>query len=57
MNTKEVSTNKYYSKGQHRGNSGNEGQLHITNENIKEFDMYLLQDDNIVEAIKQASSR
>lgn len=40
MSSKDVLNNKYYSKGQHRGNKGNEGQLHITNENIFEFKKY-----------------
>ena len=34
MNSKEVQRNPLYSKGQHRGNSGNEGQLHIKHDNI-----------------------
>lgn len=57
MNTKEVSTHKYYSKGQHKGNLGNEGQLHMTHENIKDFEPYLLKDDDIVTAIRLAHSR
>lgn len=35
----EVKNNKYYSKGQHRGNSG-EGQLWIKETNINEFAVY-----------------
>jgi len=35
----EVETNPYYSKGQHRGNTG-EGQLHIRNDNILDFNKY-----------------
>ena len=57
MNSNEVSTHPYYSKGQHRGNHGNEGQLHLTNENLHEFDKYELNDDNIVAAIRLAHSR
>src|SRR3989338_11156817 len=37
--SKEVAKNKYYSKGQHRGNTG-EGQLHVKQDNIKEFIKY-----------------
>ena len=40
LSAKEVQKNKYYSKGQHRGNRG-EGQLHLTHDNIKEFKAYL----------------
>ncbi len=39
LNYKEVERNKYYSTGQHRGNVG-EGQLHVTKDNIREFDKY-----------------
>ncbi|MCM1034493.1 MAG: hypothetical protein NC038_02845 [Paludibacter sp.] len=34
MNSKEVMEHKDYSKGQHRGNNGNEGQLHITEKTL-----------------------
>lgn len=39
LNSREVEQNKFYSKGQHRGNQG-EGQLHINKRNIKKFDQY-----------------
>lgn len=35
----EVANNKYFSKGQHRGNTG-EGQLWVKNTNIKDFTQY-----------------
>lgn len=57
MNSSEVENHADYSKGQHRGNSGNEGQLHITQQNIRTLDNYLLKDDDIVEAIHAAASR
>lgn len=34
--SKELETNRYYSRGQHRGNVG-EGQLHLRHDNIAEF--------------------
>lgn len=34
MNSDEVLNNPLFSKGQHRGNSGNEGQLHIKHDNV-----------------------
>ena len=55
MSSKSVSSNPLFSKGQHRGNSGNEGQLHIKHDNIHQFDKYELKDDDIVEAIKNAA--
>ena len=39
LSSEEVESNKYYSKGQHRGNKG-EGQLWIKDTNIDEFAMY-----------------
>ena len=56
MNSNEVKNSPYYSMGQHRGNSGNEGQLHITNENIKEFDKFKLKID-IEKTIKESLKR
>lgn len=49
-----VKNHQLFSKGQHRGNLGNEGQLHITNLNIHLFDKYELLDDDIVSMIKNA---
>jgi len=37
--SKEVESNKFYSKGQHRGNTG-EGQIHLKHDNIKGFEKY-----------------
>jgi len=37
--SKEVEKNRYYSKGQHRGNTG-EGQLHLNRDNIEKFKKY-----------------
>ncbi|MDR2457607.1 MAG: hypothetical protein LBD41_03910 [Clostridiales Family XIII bacterium] len=48
----EVKDNKYFSKGQHRGNVG-EGQLWITDKNIKEFDKYLVAPRDILETSKK----
>ena len=57
LNSKEVMSHPDYSVGQHRGNSGNEGQLHIKNTNIKTLDEYLLEDDDICTAIQNAYNR
>jgi hypothetical protein len=56
MSSKSVSYNPLFSKGQHRGNSGNEGQLHIKHDNIKQFEKYELKDGDLVEAIKKAAA-
>lgn len=57
MSSQDVLENPYYSKGQHRGNMGNEGQLHIKKDNISYFDKYELQGDNLEKAIKKAAKR
>lgn len=57
ISSKEVQKNPLYSKGQHRGNKGNEGQLHVNDENIYELDQYELKDDNLEKAIRRAAKR
>jgi len=58
--SKEVEGNKFYSKGQHRGNTG-EGQIHLKHDNIKDFVKYeslpkeLL--ENIIDAYKRQHSK
>ncbi len=37
MTSDEIKKNKYFSTGQHRGNKGYEGQMHVKTENIKDF--------------------
>lgn len=57
MNSEEVSKHKDFSPGHHRGNHGNEGQLHIEDNNINLFDVYKLDDQNIEQAIRAAFNR
>lgn len=57
INSHEVLNHPLYSQGQHRGNIGNEGQLHITHDSIHEFDRYILQSDNIEKAIRKAAQK
>lgn len=52
LSSDEVKNNKYFSKGQHRGNVG-EGQLWIKDTNIKEFEKYLVPPREILEAIER----
>jgi len=53
INSKIIADRQLYSKGQHRGNIGNEGQLHITNENIHLFDEFKLKDNDLEKIIKK----
>ena len=48
-----VEGNRYYSAGQHRGNVG-EGQLHIKQNNIGEFNDYLVTSTDLRKAIQKA---
>lgn len=56
LSSYEVETNQYYSKGQHRGNTG-EGQLHIRNDNIRAFDKYEVKSNRLAEGIGSAYNR
>ena len=56
LSSKEVEKNKYYSKGQHRGNIG-EGQLHLKRDNIKEFQKYSSKPNELIEKITEAYKR
>jgi len=57
MSSKEVLNHPDYSKGQHRGNKGNEGQLHIRETNIKTLEKYKLGRKNLKTVIKNAAKR
>ena len=56
LSRSEVKSNKYFSKGQHRGNVG-EGQLHLNRDNIAEFKKYEVISTQIKDAIIQAYER
>lgn len=51
--SKEIENNKYYSKGQHRGNTG-EGQLHLNCDNIKDFKKYEAKPSELLRKIIKA---
>ncbi|MCC7004388.1 hypothetical protein IT397_00490 [Candidatus Nomurabacteria bacterium] len=54
--SKEVESNKFYSKGQHRGNTG-EGQIHLKHDNIKDFVKYESLPKELLEKIVDAYKR
>lgn len=56
INSQTVLSHSLFSKGQHRGNHGNEGQLHITNENIQQFDSFLVKGNLLKAAILEAAN-
>jgi len=53
LSSDEVKQNKYYSKGQHRGNVG-EGQLHLKDDNIHEFERFEVKPNMLGESIVEA---
>ncbi len=57
MSSDEVLNHPLYSKGQHRGNKGNEGQLHVKDDNVSQLSRFELKDDNIEKAIRDAAKR
>ncbi len=57
MTSKEIKKNKYFSVGQHRGNKGYEGQMHIKTENISDFEKYEAPPSEIFEKIKKLAAR
>lgn len=57
MNSDEVANNPLFSKGQHRGNKGNEGQLHIKDDNIHVLEKYEFKGKDLGQFIKDAAGR
>lgn len=54
--SREVETNRYFSKGQHRGNTG-EGQLHVRDDNVQDLAVYEVLPNDLEEAIRAAFVR
>lgn len=54
--SKEVESNRFYSKGQHRGNTG-EGQIHLKHDNIQGFVKYEALPKELLEKIVEAYDR
>jgi hypothetical protein len=56
LSSNDIENNKYYSKGQHRGNIG-EGQLWLKENNIDEFEIFEVTVRNILEKIIEKSNK
>lgn len=52
MTSAEMKANKYFSTGQHRGNKGYEGQIHIKTENIADFLKFEVSLEHLLKKIK-----
>lgn len=57
MNSNEVLNHPLFSTGQHRGNKGNEGQLHVKHDNIEQLDQFIFEGDDLEQAIRDAVER
>ncbi|MGA8811445.1 MAG: hypothetical protein WB523_02750, partial [Candidatus Sulfotelmatobacter sp.] len=51
LSSHELEAHPNYSTGQHRGNTG-EGQLHVRQDNIKDFDRFEARSDGLAQAIR-----
>lgn len=56
LSSDEVAGNKYYSAGQHRGNTG-EGQIHVKDDNVSEFNQYESAPRSLLDKIREAYAR
>ncbi|OIQ91086.1 hypothetical protein GALL_269900 [mine drainage metagenome] len=56
LSSNEVANNKYYSTGQHRGNTG-EGQIHLKDDNVGEFSAYEAKPRELIDKIRAAYER
>ena len=56
LSSEEVRNNKYFSRGQHRGNVG-EGQLWIKDSNIKEFSCFEVKVPELLAKIVEKSGK
>jgi len=58
LGSRDVIEHPLYSKGQHRGNKGNEGQLHIKQDNISDLQAFELRDgDSLCDLVRSAARR
>lgn len=53
MTSDDVKKHKDFSGGQHRGNKGYEGQMHIKTENIKDFEKYEITPNKVVDKLSR----
>jgi len=53
MTSAQMKNNKYFSTGQHRGNKGYEGQIHIKTENIADFTKFEVSLEQLFEKVKK----
>ena len=57
INSQTILNHPLYSIGQHRGNKGKEGQMHITHENINQLNKFILGNRNIEEVLRNEANK
>lgn len=55
IGSSDIQNHALFSKGQHRGNIGNEGQLHIKHDNIDQLDQYEFKGGDFAKLIIEAA--
>lgn len=51
LSSKEMRGHKHFSSGQHRGNKGYEGQIHIKTENLDDFKQFEVEEGKVLETV------
>ncbi len=51
LSSKEMRGHKHFSSGQHRGNKGYEGQIHIKTENLNDFKQFEVEEGKVLETV------
>lgn len=57
LSSDEMRNHKHFSSGQHRGNKGYEGQIHIKSENLNDFSQFEVEENKIFETVLRKVGR
>lgn len=57
LSSKEMRKHKHFSSGQHRGNKGYEGQIHIKTENVDDFKQFEVEEGRVFETVLKKAGR
>ncbi len=57
FSSNEMREHKHFSSGQHRGNKGYEGQIHIKTENLQDFSQFEVEESEIFETVLRKAGR
>lgn len=57
LSSKEMRNHKHFSPGQHRGNKGNEGQIHVKPKNLGDFKQFEVEEEQVLKTVLKKASR